>query len=89
MMNADKASDGSHAPVWLVEVNGITVGNISYADYLEIRKAVFSDVRIYVAQLFNLGKVVFLVVNRLIIFTTIVFCCLLIAFFIYCARDFH
>lgn len=39
---------------WDVEVNQVKVGSISDADYAVIRHVVFSDVRVYVAQVVNL-----------------------------------
>lgn len=42
---------------WDVEVNQVKVGSISDADYAVIRHCVFSDVRVYVAQVANLLRV--------------------------------
>ena len=42
---------------WDVEVNQVKVGSILDADYALIRHRVFSDVRVYVAQVLNLLRV--------------------------------
>lgn len=42
---------------WDVEVNHVKVGSILDADYALIRHRVFSDVRVYVAQVLNLLRV--------------------------------
>lgn len=42
---------------WDVEINQVKVGAISDSDYALIRHGVFSDVRVYVAQGFNLLRV--------------------------------
>ncbi len=42
---------------WDVEVNQVKVGSILGADYALIRHRVFSDVRVYVAQVLNLLRV--------------------------------
>ena len=42
---------------WDVEINQVKVGQIPDADYALIRHRVFSDVRVYVAQGFNLLRV--------------------------------
>ena len=42
---------------WDVEVNQVKVGSIQDADYALIRHRVFSDVRVYVAQVLNLFRV--------------------------------
>ncbi|WP_201524990.1 hypothetical protein, partial [Bordetella pseudohinzii] len=42
---------------WDVEVNQVKVGSILDADYALIRHSVFSDVRVYVAQVLNLLRV--------------------------------
>jgi len=49
-----EAKDGF---VWDVEVNQVKVGSIADADYARIRRRVFSDVRVYVAQVLNLLRV--------------------------------
>lgn len=49
-----EAKDGF---IWDVEVNQVKVGSIQDADYALIRHRVFSDVRVYFAQVLNLLRV--------------------------------
>ncbi len=52
-------------PVWQVQINGVTVGEMKDADYAAIRRAVFFDYRVYLAQFFNLGDIALWMVNHL------------------------
>lgn len=48
---------GSAGPVWQVQINGVTVGELADADYAAIRRTVFLDGRTYGAQIMNLANV--------------------------------
>lgn len=49
----DKRVDAADSFSWTVSVNGVDAGEISDARYARIRRDVFFDVRLYVAQLAN------------------------------------
>lgn len=57
------ASDTGH--VWHVQVNGVTVGEMKDADYAAIRRSVFFDWRLYVAQFSNFGTIALRMVDYL------------------------
>lgn len=56
---------GNAGPVWQVQINGVTVGELADSDYASIRRAVFLDGRTYGAQLMNLANVALRMVNYL------------------------
>lgn len=56
---------GGDGPEWLVQVNGVTVGQINDSDHAAIRRTVFLDARTYAAQLLNLGNVAIRAVDYL------------------------
>ncbi|NHR04454.1 hypothetical protein HA052_04515 [Chromobacterium haemolyticum] len=49
---------GAIAPVWEVDINDVRVGEIRDDYYAAIRRSVFFDLRIYMAQFLNLASVV-------------------------------
>lgn len=51
---------------WTVKVNEIEVGEISDADYARIRRGVFFDSRLYVAQLINVIGCAYRAINSMI-----------------------
>lgn len=55
------------AEEWVVELNGISVGRISDADYATIRLSVFNNTRLYVAQLANCGRVLLEVLGMMLL----------------------
>lgn len=57
------ATDGG--PVWQVQINGVTVGEMKDANYAAIRRIVLCDGRLHVAQLFNFGTVAMRMVDYL------------------------
>jgi hypothetical protein len=59
-----RAGDG---PEWDVELNGVKVGTVSDATYAAIRLQVFDDVRLYVAQLLNCGRVLMRVFDSMLL----------------------
>lgn len=60
-----RVAAGDAGPVWQVQINGVTVGELADADYAAIRRAVFLDGRTYGAQLMNLANVGLRMVNYL------------------------
>ncbi|MES2879186.1 MAG: hypothetical protein V4713_12250 [Pseudomonadota bacterium] len=58
------ATDGG--PVWQVQINGVTVGEIKDGDYASIRQTVFYDSRLYVAQFLDFWNVSMRVVDYLL-----------------------
>lgn len=47
-----------NSPTWDVQLNSVRVGSVSDADYAAIRLRIFQDVRLYIAQALNIGRVV-------------------------------
>lgn len=50
---------------WKVAINGVTVGEMSDADYADIQHSVFFDARVYGAQLLNFANVGWWLTNHL------------------------
>ncbi|MDO9227348.1 MAG: hypothetical protein Q8M09_11855 [Pseudomonadota bacterium] len=55
--------EAGNAVPWQVDVNGVIVGTITDSDYAAIQRAVWLDVRTYLAQLLNLGHVLSRIAN--------------------------
>lgn len=56
---------GNAGPVWQVQINGVTVGELADSEYASIRRSVFLDGRTYGAQIMNLANVALRMVNYL------------------------
>lgn len=63
----------SGGPNWDVELNGVKVGTIRDADYATIRLKVFGDVRLYVAQFLNCGRVLTRVLDSMLLTVPLLF----------------
>jgi len=73
---------GDNALVWQVTVNGVTVGTITDAHYAAIQHSIYFDIRAYLAQLINLGRVLNRIVNTWFVAIPLgVFWCVMLGYF--------
>ena len=57
---------------WAVRLNGVELGTITDRDYAAMQRTVFRDGRVAVAQLVNIGRVAFVVFDKLVLGVPIV-----------------
>ncbi|BBL36039.1 hypothetical protein Nstercoris_02318 (plasmid) [Nitrosomonas stercoris] len=53
--------------IWNVYMNGVVIGKVSDAQYAAMQRMAFRDGRTALAQFFNLGRVAFVVVEKLLV----------------------
>jgi len=73
---------------WTVELNGVKVGSIPDARYAAIKQQSFRSGRNAVAQLFNIGHVILVVSNQLIVSFAVLAVYLVIAWAIFSPESF-
>lgn len=77
-----RADAGDNAPIWRVSVNSVIVGTIPDSHYAAIQHSIWLDIRTYLAQLTNLGQVLYRITNTLFVAIPLgVFWCGLLCFF--------